>query len=198
MLKHKFTLRETILVLVAAVLAVGIFYYQFIFKNYENAVKMYDTTNMEEQVTVLTAKAAKMKHMQDYIDSHEGQSSGEVAVYNNLANEIDALAGVFASASNVSISWAEPYLTDNIVRRNADITVQTANYQQAEEIVNGIANLKYRCIISSMSITGGNQESVDTSSNVTVSLSVTFFETTDGATDTNGLIVEDSNSDTAG
>lgn len=198
MLKHKFTLRETVLVLVAAVLAVGIFYYQFIFKNYENAVKMYDTTSMEEQVTVLTAKAAKMKHMQDYIDSHDGQASGEVAVYNNLANEIDALAGVFTSASNVSISWSEPYLTDNIVRRNADITVQTANYSQAEEIVNGIANLKYRCIISSMSITGGNQESVDTSSNVTVSLSVTFFETTDGAADTNGLIVEDSNSDTAG
>ncbi len=191
MLNHKFTLRETVLVFVAAVLALGIFYYQVVYKNYQTALKQYDTTNVQEQVTVLSAKASKMKHMQEYIDAHEGVSSGEVAVYNNLANEIDALAGVFASASNVSINWQEPYLTDNIVRRNADITVQVPSYSEAENIVNGIANLKYRCVISTMSINGGNTDSVDTSNNVSVSMSVTFFETIDGADNTNGLIVED-------
>lgn len=194
MLNHKFTLRETVLVFVAAVLALGIFYYQVVYKNYQSALKQYDTTNVQEQVTVLSAKASKMKHMQDYIDAHEGVASGEVAVYNNLANEIDALAGVFVNASNVSINWQEPYLTDNIVRRNADITVQVPSYSEAESIVNGIANLKYRCVISTLSINGGNTDSVDTSNNVSVSMSVTFFETTDGADNTNGLIMEDDTS----
>ena len=194
MLNHKFTLRETVLVFVAAVLALGIFYYQVVYKNYQSALKQYDTTNVQEEVTVLSAKASKMKHMQEYIDAHEGTSSGEVAVYNNLANEIDALAEVFTGASNVSINWQEPYVADTIVRRNADITLEVPSYSDAETIIDSIANLKYRCVISTLSINGGDTDNVSVSNTVTVSMSVTFFETTDGAANTNGLVTQDDTS----
>lgn len=197
MLKHRFSLRETILVLIATVLALSIFYYQVIYRNYRDALKRYDTSNIEEQTTILAAKASKMKNMENYISEHEGKSTGEVAVYNNLAGEIDALADVFAGrVQNVSINWSEPTLTDNIVRRNAEITVVTSTYAEAESLVNDIADLKYRCIISSLSLTGSDSKSVDSSDSVTAVMNVTFFETTDGADNTNGLVTENS-SDTA-
>lgn len=197
MLKHRFSLRETILVLIATVLALSIFYYQVIYRNYRDALKRYDTSNIEEQTTILAAKASKMKNMENYISEHEGKSTGEVAVYNNLAGEIDALADVFAGrVQNVSINWSEPTLTDNIVRRNAEITVVTSTYAEAESLVNDIADLKYRCIISSLSLTGSDSKSVDSSDSVTAVMNVTFFETTDGADNTNGLVMENS-SDTA-
>lgn len=190
MLKHKFSLRETVLVIVAAVLALSIFYYQVIYKNYQDALKQYDTSNVTEQLTVLTAKAAKMKNMETYVKEHQGKTVGEVAVYNNLSNEIEALGNVTANrAKSVSISWSEPTLTDNIVRRNADITVVTGSYGEAESLINDIADLKYRCVISSLSITGANSSSVDSADSVTTVMSVTFFETTDGAANTNGLVV---------
>ena len=48
-------------------------------------------------------------------------------------------------------------------------------------------NLQYKCIISSLSISGSDAMSVNTSESVSVSMTVTFFETTDGAGNINGL-----------
>ena len=188
MLKHKFSLRETILLCIAAVLALGIFYYEAIEKNYQKALHQYDTTNMQSEMDLLDVKEAKMRSMESYIEEHRDANQGEVAVYNNLANEIDALANILQpTASNVSIQWAEPYLTDTIVRRNADITCTVPSYVIAESVIDQIVNLQYKCIISSLSISSSDTMSVDTSTGVSVSMTVTFFETIDGAGNTNGL-----------
>lgn len=188
MLKHKFSLRETILVCIAAVLALGIFYYEAIEKNYQKALHQYDTTNMQSEMDLLDVKEAKMRSMESYIGEHSDANQGEVAIYNNLANEIDALANILQpTASNVSIQWAEPYLTDTIVRRNADITCTVPSYVIAESVIDQIVNLQYKCIISSLSISSSDTMSVDTSTGVSVSMTVTFFETIDGAGNTNGL-----------
>lgn len=188
MLKHKFSLRETILLCIAAVLALGIFYYEAIEKNYQKALHQYDTTNMQSEMDLLDVKEAKMRSMESYIEEHSDANQGEVAVYNNLANEIDALANILQpTASNVSIQWAEPYLTDTIVRRNADITCTVPSYVIAESVTDQIVNLQYKCIISSLSISSSDTMSVDTSTGVSVSMTVTFFETIDGAGNTNGL-----------
>ena len=188
MLKHKFSLRETILLCIAAVLALGIFYYEAIEKNYQKALHQYDTTNMQSEMDLLDVKEAKMRSMESYIEEHSDANQGEVAVYNNLANEIDALANILQpTASNVSIQWVEPYLTDTIVRRNADITCTVPSYVIAESVIDQIVNLQYKCIISSLSISSSDTMSVDTSTGVSVSMTVTFFETIDGAGNTNGL-----------
>lgn len=188
MLKHKFSLRETILLCIAAVLALGIFYYEAIEKNYQKALHQYDTTNMQSEMDLLDVKEAKMRSMESYIEEHSDANQGEVAVYNNLANEIDALANILQpTASNVSIQWAEPYLTDTIVRRNADITCTVPSYVIAESVIDQIVNLQYKCIISSLSISGSDTMSVNTSESVSISMTVTFFETTDGAVNINGL-----------
>lgn len=196
MLKHKFSLRESLLVIIAAVVGLGIFYYQFVYKEYQNALRQYDNTTVEEQTTILLAKANKMQAMQNYIEQHVDESTGEVSTYNNLANEIDALASILNDkSSNVSINWAEPYLTDMIVRRNADITLHVSSYNEAENIIQNIANLQYKCVISSLSISGTNTTNIDETNDVTVSMEVTFFETIEGSENTNGLIIDQSNAE---
>ena len=191
MLKHKFTLRESILLLVATILALGIFYYEVIYKNYQDALSKYDVTNIQQESEILTAKAVKKKTMETYIEEHKSTSFGEVATYNNITNEIEALAEIFED-KNISISWQEPYLIDSIVRRNVSISTKVSSYKEAEEIVNEIANLKYRCIISSLSINTRNNQSVEEENEITLSMSVTFYETVEGASDLSGLVVEES------
>ena len=191
MLKHKFTLRESILLLVATILALGIFYYEVIYKNYQDALSKYDVTNIQQESEILMAKAVKKKTMETYIDEHKNTSFGEVATYNNITNEIEALAEIFED-KNISISWQEPYLIDSIVRRNVEISTKVGSYKEAEEIVNKIANLKYRCIISSLSINTRNNQSVEEENEITLSMSVTFYETVEGASDLSGLVVEES------
>lgn len=196
MLKHKFSFKELILIAVAIILALGIFYYEVILKNYNNAKVSYDTTTLQDEQTILLAKAQKLKTMEDYINSHSDETYGTIAVYNNQANEISALSNVFAGKiDNVSINWSEPTLNDNIVRRNATISFKTTNYGLAKELIEAITKLRYRVIITNMSVADTNSDSLSDSDSISVALNVTFYETIEGATDTSGLTIEeDSNS----
>ena len=145
MLNHKFTLRETLLLLVAAFLALGIFYYQVVVKNYNEAKELYNTSGIAEELTILQAKVAKKQSMEDYLSKHSNDSYGEIAVYNNLSNEISALANIFdGKVDNVSISWSEPTLDGTIVRRNASISFKTNNYALTKNLVSNINSLQVR------------------------------------------------------
>ncbi len=190
MLKHKFSLREIILILIATVLALGILYYQVIVKNYNEAKSLYNSSGIADELNVLTLKAAKKKNMEDYISKHSNDTYGEIATYNNLANEINALANVFnGKVDNVSISWSEPTLDGTIVRRNASVSFKTNSYELAKTLVSNISGLRYRCIITSLSMSGSDNNNLSTTSEITVNLQVTFYETTTGASDTSGLTV---------
>lgn len=190
MLNHKFTLRETVLLLVAAFLALGIFYYQVVVKNYNEAKELYNTSGIAEELTILQAKVAKKQSMEDYLSKHSNDSYGEIAVYNNLSNEISALANIFdGKVDNVSISWSEPTLDGTIVRRNASISFKTNNYALTKNLVSNINSLKYRVIITNLSITSDNKENLSSSSSISVNMNLTFFETTVGATNTSGLTI---------
>ena len=190
MLKHKFTLRETVLLLIATVLALGIFYYQVVVKNYNEAKELYNTSGIAEELTILQAKVAKKQSMEDYLSKHSHDSYGEIAVYNNLSNEISALANIFdGKVDNVSISWSEPTLDGTIVRRNASISFKTNNYALTKTLVSNINSLKYRVIITNLSITSDNKENLSSSSSISVNMNLTFFETTVGASNTSGLTV---------
>lgn len=191
MLNRKFTLRETILILIAAILALGIFYYQVIVKNYNEAKVIYNVSSLEDEMTILTAKASRKKTMEDYISKHDDEVVGEVAVYNNLANEIEALSSIFdEKVENVSINWNEPTVSDKTVRRNANINVKVSSYDQAKQIVKDIANLKYRCIITRLSMSTDSDSSLNRTDTVNLSMTVTFYETTEGSTNTSGLVTE--------
>lgn len=190
MLKHKFSLREIILILIATVLALGILYYQVIVKNYNEAKSLYNSSGIADELNVLTLKAAKKKNMEDYISKHSNDTYGEIATYNNLANEINALANVFnGKVDNVSISWSEPTLDGTIVRRNASVSFKTNSYELAKTLVSNISGLRYRCIITSLSMSGNDNDNLANTNEITVNLQVTFYETTTGASDTSGLTV---------
>lgn len=192
MLNRKFTLRETILILIAAILALGIFYYQVIVKDYNEAKVIYNVSSLEDELTVLSAKASRKKTMEDYIEKHNNEVVGEVAVYNNLANEIDALASVLnENVENVSINWNEPTLSNKTVRRNANITFNASSYSIAKQIVKDIANLQYRCIVTQLSMSTDSDTSLNRTDKVSVSMTVTFYETTEGSTNTSGLVESD-------
>lgn len=192
MLNRKFTLRETILILIAAILALGIFYYQVIVKDYNEAKVIYNVSSLEDELTVLSAKASRKKTMEDYIEKHNDEVVGEVAVYNNLANEIDALASVLnENVENVSINWNEPTLSNKTVRRNANITFNASSYSIAKQIVKDIANLQYRCIVTQLSMSTDSDTSLNRTDKVSVLMTVTFYETTEGSTNTSGLVESD-------
>ena len=191
-MKHKFTSRELLLIIIAAFLALGIFYYELVYKSVVNSVNTYDVTSLQDQLIIEQAKASSEKQMKDAIEAEKANpSTGEVEVYNNLANEVNELGRILnGSAEEVSISWASPTLTDTTVRRIATISFKAKSYDTARSLIKSINDMKYKNSISKISLAHSTC-STDTST-VTVSMTLTFFETTTGATSLEGLITTDS------
>lgn len=193
-MKHTFTSREKILMFICAVLALGIFYYEAVYKSVTDGIARYDTAELEDELTIAQTKAAQEASMKKTIsDTTSTTQKGTIAVYNNLANEVSALGSILnGQAENVAITWSSPTVTDTTVRRQAAISFKTTSYASARTLIQAINDNPYRNIISNVTVTN------DTTNNETsATLIVTFFETTNGASSTEGLITVSSDSTTS-
>ena len=188
-MSRRFTFREMILLIVCALIGLGIFYYEFAYKGFQNALNAYNVEDLENQVVVYQAQVAKKKSMEAYISEHQGENLGELAIYNNLANEINELGRIFEGIDDISISWGDPTLMDTTVRRNARVTLKTRGYDSVIRLVNNINNCAYRCLISDLSISAARNEVLDSSAQITVNIVITFFERIDENSNLEGLTI---------
>lgn len=191
-MNHKFTARETLLILICAVLALGIFYYEFAYKNLKKQIDSYSTENLTDELTVAQAKVAKYQQMKKAI-ADGSESKGTVAVYNNQTAEIAELGDILnSSARNIKITWDDPTLSGTTVRRNAEISFDTTGYTAARNLVDEIINCKYRNVASDIEIKSNTDLPLSNSDDITSTMTVTFFETTTGAASTKGLTADSS------
>lgn len=189
MLKRGLTLREKILLLVCILIGLGIFYYQVIYKSFQNSMEAYDISNIQNQTVILQAQVARKKTMQQYLVDHKDDTYGELAMYNNLSKEIGELARIFEGIDNLSISWSDPTLLNKTVRRNANVSFSVVGYQKVVDLVKAIKNCKYRCLISDLSISTNRDRVLDDDSTVSVRIVITFFEMVDDNTNLEGLTI---------
>ncbi|MBR5731196.1 MAG: hypothetical protein IKX89_04560 [Firmicutes bacterium] len=182
-----------VLALVLILVILGMVYYYFVYTSFQQQKASYDTTPLEEQMTVELAKAQTIKKMQEEIAKGGSGLNGVVAVYDNQSTEIQAINDIFGeNATNIMIDWKTPELTGQIVRRNAAIKFTTDSYVNARQIIDQLAGCDYRLVINDVNINSGNRDaSFESTEEISVSVSVTFFETTFGAESTKGLIVVD-------
>ena len=192
-MKSNSTVSGKVKVLAVALILVilGLVYYNFVYTSFQEQKASYDTTPLEEQMTVELAKAQTIKKMQEEIAKGGSGLNGVVAVYDNQSTEIQAINDIFGeNATNIMIDWKTPELTGQIVRRNAAIKFTTDSYVNARQIIDQLAGSDYRLVINDININSGNRDaSFETSQELSVSVSVTFFETTFGAESTKGLII---------
>ena len=193
MLKYKFSFREVILLLIAAVLGLCIFYYSVIYKSYTQAISKYDTSSLESDLLILSAKVTKFEEMEEYIDNHSDDYVGSVVSYDNIVNLFsDFSDDLDGNVENISISLDDPVNSDGIVRRNASVSFSASNNSIVNAIITSITKSKYRVVINDVSVsTNKNSTSLADSDEVNASLSLTFFETTSEAKYEYGLINED-------
>ena len=189
MLNRGFTLREKILLLVCVVVGLGIFYYQIIYKSFQNSMEAYDLSNIQNEMVILQAKVTNKKMMEQYLADHKDDTYGELATYNNLSREISELASIFYGIDDLSISWSDPTLLNKTVRRNATVSFKTSGYENVVDLVKAINTCKYRCLISDLSISTNRDRVLDDSSEVTVRIVITFFETIGDNTNLEGLTI---------
>ena len=198
MLQREFTFKEKVLLAIFILLAISILYYQFVFKGVRNGIRQFSTENLEEQIVTETARMSKIKQMEDVIANTEKKDHGELFPYNNLANEIAIVGDILNTrADNINLTWNDATLTGTTVRRVVNVAFRTDSYDHFKDILKAFNECKYRCQIGDINISPNRTTRTGTDDNVglenandiSANFTATFFETVDGATSTEGLVV---------
>ena len=189
MLSRKFTTREKVLLLVMAIMLLGLFYYQVVYKQTEHMIAEYDTIDLENELTIVQGKAARKKKMEQEMAEGGQKANGEVATYNNITNEINELNAILANADTFNLSFGEAKAEGTTVRRDIQVSFQTGSYAKMKEFLQQLHDCRYRCLIRNVSVSAdaSNEKGINAAGDINVSLTVTFYETTFNAKSTEGL-----------
>jgi len=190
-LNRAFTKRELILLLIGAALLIALFYWRVVYIPLQDELASYDTTDVEAQIAQEQAKAEQIKKMQEAVENNQAISVGEIASYDNLTNEINELNTIVSGTTSFNFDFKDPYMQGTTVRRDIDLTFTAANLSAAESVISQLYGCKYRLLIGNMTLEDADGSESLQNGPVTADVSVTFFETTVGATDLSGLMVLD-------
>lgn len=188
-LSRAFSKREKGLLLVLVFVLIAAVYYFGVVVNVQNTktaneqeiASIQDDIAVQQRITELRTK------MENELESLGSLSDlPQVAVYDNVSNEISELNGVLSSASDFDISFETPTLEGDTIRRNVKVSYTVPNYTEALSIVDKLQNGKYRCEVTNFNLTAkflanGSIESVSGS------LDITYYETAVGSNNLNGL-----------
>lgn len=189
-LNRSFSTRETVLILVLALLLVVACYYFLVMKNVSDTVAANNEqlAGIEMNVGVQESLAADRARMKAELDElGDDETLPEVAVYDNIRNELNELNTLLGSATTYNLSFGQPTVEGQLVRRTVTVSFTTPSYASALEVVRQLENGTYRCQITDFTMTGELLADGSVSS-VNATLSVTYLETTNGATNTSGLV----------
>ena len=151
--------KEIILILVLAFFLVGLFYYQFVYKDIENKKAMYDTADIDDEILIEQTKLAQINKMKSEIEANKSNTSaGYVETYDNQKAEITALNDILSGAYTFNIGFDQAVSNDDAVRRNMNVTFSAASYSDAKKIITDLHDCKYRCLIRDLSITALNKQ----------------------------------------
>lgn len=175
MMNRTFTTRETIFLLVCSMMFLTIFYYQVVWKSTGEAIKAYDTIELEDELLVIQTKAQKMMQMEKKIEENKGNTTGLVADYNNLDNEIIELNRVLKKAKTYQLQFEDPTTDGNIVRRNFTITFEAQSYETGKYILEQLQKSRYQCLLRDITFSAMN-DSIQHTKKVNVSVKGTFYE----------------------
>ena len=199
MLNREFSAKEKLLLLIAAVLELGLFYYNFVYKFFQSQYALYDTAKIEDELLIEQSKSTRISQMKQIIEESKGKVKGNLSIYNNQSAEIIEMGMIFdEDADNVSISWSEPVMSGTIIRRDVNITFHCRSYENFKNVLKKMSEMKYRCLIGNVAVSDANtRESnvIASSGDINASISVRFFETSEGAVSLAGVTVDKGSED---
>ncbi len=193
-LKRPFRKRELFLLLVLTVLLLGLLYYCFIHQPVERRIQAADTAEIENSILTEQQKQQRIRSMQQEMTESGGESGSYVPTYNNFNEEANLLNAIFGSAASYHFTYHEPEAEDDVVRRRIDISFTAGSYAEVHEMLLQLKASPYRLLIQDVSLSAGGSTAIDgalpglqSSSEISGSLGITFYETLYDAETTDGL-----------
>ncbi|MBQ7603973.1 MAG: type II secretion system protein M [Clostridia bacterium] len=182
-----FTTKEKVLLLVLAIILVALVYYQFVHVPVTEALD--EAKNREEALEVeleaVQLRIAKLEKMQKEIDEvYANGTLKSMPSYNNSHN-VNKLLNDVLGDMGYNITFSNVTRNGDQIRRNIYLQFTAPDYESVRTLLSQLTGSDYRCLVGDFRCTsekGSLEEGT-----VTVSVTITFFETMVGGTADYGL-----------
>ena len=181
MKKSKLSGREIFMIVLLAVLIVGVGYYMGFYTPLQNELVSIrnQTADVETQLQANQGRLASMDSMQAELDeilSRPADQITQIAPYDNAKVVMNQLNGILAPSQEYKLTFADPKFGEKgIVRRDVALDFTCEDYAAAKTIITNLANSKWRCLVSNLSMSSENDIHEEP---VNVKATLTFFEST--------------------
>ncbi len=176
-MKRQFSLRERILMIILAILLVACVYYILVEKPVQDTLldASQRQSEAESQMMIASAQLQKMHQMQDALEKLEQSAQADVPDYDNAKNVLELLKRAMAQTNEFKLNF-QPVTTEGaIARRTIQMNFRCDSYAAAKQVLQTLLDSNYRCRITSMSVTCGQNGDI-TQQEVSVQATVTFYE----------------------
>ena len=192
-LNRSFSTREKWLLLILALVLVAGAYYYLVVKNVTDTLiaNQQQLEELQIQIDEQSSIALARGRMEaELAELGDGESLPEVAVYDNIRNELNELDALMATAASYDLTFDQPELDGSLVRRTVSVSFTVSDYRAALDVVKALENGTYKCLIENFALNGklradGSVESVS------ATMDVTYLESTNGSTNLGGLAQEE-------
>ncbi len=185
-LSRDFTIVEKIIILILLVFLLGLAYYQFVDRPVRTALETAasEKAALTTELTAVKAKVAQLEKMKNEIDNITKTGAyAKMPSYDNSKEVYQLLNNVFGNLG-YNINFSSHVKSGNIVRWNISMSFTAPDRETVKTILKEITTCNYRCLISDLNITPTTKNGY---SSVSVSTTITFYETMVGATTNQGV-----------
>lgn len=175
-MKRKMTAREWMLLGVLAVLVLAsgyvMLFYLPVTSARDSALSEAETCRLElEAAQLRLEEKRRMERELEEIFAQPGEPLS-LAPYDNLQPVMVELHSILGGTEDYSLSFGTVDTEETIVRRGISLTYSTGSYAAAKDILQRLHDSAYRCMLDSVSVSAGQDES----SSVSVNSTIVFFE----------------------
>lgn len=186
MLTYTFSRREKALILVLVVILLAVAWFVLVFQHTTNEITRLEgeITVAQTEVDTATVRVSQQEMMKAAIAEYEaaGARMVDVPEFDNVEPLMAELNGIMGAANAYTLSFdaLDTETSTQYVLRSVRIDFGCDAYDQAEAIIDALANGSYPCVIRSVafndSSAGSRSRSSSVAGVVTATTYVTFLE----------------------
>ena len=170
---------EKLTILFLSLYLAGLCYFQFLYRPAKEEIERCETRRMAmiDELAQVQQRVAQLRKMQRELDELEQIGfTSRMPSYNSVEDETSFLNDILTKAEQYSITFSSPSRKNDQVRRNVTLRFTAKNYDVAGQILTGLAESDFRCLLGDLRYTSAENGTVS------VNAGVTFFETMAGET----------------
>lgn len=185
-----FSLKEKILLLFLVIVLVGLMYYKFVDSPVREglAEAASQKAALEVELEAVQARITLLERMKNELESITANGTlKQMPSYNNNKN-VNKLLNDTLGDMDYSILFKNVSApTGNLVRRNILVSFDAPSYEEVRRVLADLTGCEYRCLIGDVRCTTVYALRTNEFQGVTVTVSLTFYETMVGGEADSGL-----------